>query len=97
MPVCFCNRVSTKSARLLVKYMYFTRLVLPKSIEPSPPLAKLRVRRSQCRESVFSVIYNKKFVVCYCFDLIGTPASEAEAHYRKKINFEKGNPFCNNA
>ncbi len=68
-----------------------------KSIEPSPPLAQLRVCRSQFGELFFSVIYNKKFVVCYCFDLIGTPASEAEAHYRMKINFERGNPFCNNA
>ena len=60
---------------------YGSSLCYPKSIEPSPPLAQLRVRRSQFRESFFSLIYNKKFVVCYCFDLIGTPASEAEAHY----------------
>ncbi len=67
-----------------------------KSIEPSLLLAQLRVRHSQFRESFFSVICNKKSMVCYCFDLIGTPVSEAEGHYRKKINFEKGNPFCNN-
>ncbi len=67
--------------------------VKTKSIEPSPPLAKLRVRRFQFRESFFSVIYNKKFVVCYCCDLIGTPTSETEVHYQKKINFKKGESF----
>ncbi len=69
----------------------------PKSTEPSPPLAQVRVCRSHFENRFFSVIYNKKFVACFCFDLIGMPASEAEAHYQKKINFEKGNPFCNNA
>ncbi len=58
--------------------------VYPKFIEPSPPLAQLIVRRSQCRESFFSVIYNKKFVICYCFDLICTAACEAEAHSKRR-------------
>ena len=58
-----------------------TSVFISKSIEPSPPLAQLRVYHSQFRESFFSVVYKKKFAVCYCFDLIDMPASEAETHY----------------
>ncbi len=58
---------------------------------------QLRIRQSQCWEWFFSVIYNKKFMVCYCFVLIDMPASEAIARYRKKMNFEEGYPFWNNA
>ena len=72
---------TTYTLHIAKQYSTLCICVCTKSIEPTPPLAKLRVRNSQFREPFFSVIYNKKIVVCYYFALIGTSASEAEAHY----------------